>query len=682
MNHPTAYLFGPFRLLVVRRELLLHGVPVTLGQRGFEVLLALVARAGQLVTKNEIMDVVWPGVVVEENNLQVHVSALRKILASAGDAQSYLVTVSGRGYRFVAPVELEAPRGDIVPAPPVATDRRQDLSVTIGNLTSALTRFIGRCEELAQVEARLVAGRLVTLTGPGGVGKTRLAMEAAWVLQPRYADGAWLVELAPLQDPKLVGSAIVEALGLQTARDGCVDAIAAVLRTKKLLLILDNCEHVIGEGASVAERLLRACPNLSIIATSREPLAVTGETVLRVPPLKLPAIESGLTAARALQSEALALFSDRAGAVADGWMITDANAAAVVALCQRLDGIPLAIEMAAPRLRVMSIEQLTSGLDARLRLLASESRTIEPRHRTLHAVLDWSYALLSDAEKRLLQRLAVFAGSVNIESITLIAGDADLPDISELLVSLVDKSLVATDLTSSETRYRLAPVTRDYARELVGGGHRGLHWRHAEHFRDRFAAAADEWETMSGARWLDCYGRDLDELRAALGWAFGPEGNPELGIAIVANSHALWSELGSVMEHRAWVDEALLHVDDRTPQYIIARLLSWFLGDVRELDDPTDREEALRAASLHASAGDTFAQGRALLRAGSGGMMDNASDSEALLRQALTLLKPVGATKSLARCLSALASVRLLAGDRADAQTLHRQAVSVSAQLR
>lgn len=678
MNDPAIYRFGPFRLLVGRRELLLQDMPVALGQRAIEVLLTLVRNAGQLVTKDEIMAAVWPNVIVEENNLQVHISALRKILTSAGDQQTYLSTVSGRGYRFVAPVERgEASQMAVGPA--LASSHQPQAAAPPGNLTTALTRFIGRADELAHIESRLSSARLVTLTGPGGVGKTRLAVEAGWRAQPRYRDGVWVVELAALQDETVIGAAIAETLGLTSARDGSVAAVGVALQVQQLLIILDNCEHLVAAGASAAEQLLQTCPGVSILATSREPLSISGETVLRVASLALPPATETLTATQALTSDALALFGDRAAAAADGWKIDDANAPIVASICRRLDGIPLAIEMAAPRLRAMSLQQLASGLENRLRLLASESRTAQPRHRTLRAVIDWSYALLGDDEKKLLQRLAVFAGSASLDSVIAVAGVAD-PDAPEL-ISLVDKSLVVVDRPTAQPRYRLAAATRDYALELLGAQRDRLRRTHAEHYRDRLAAAAAAWETTAGSRWLEQHGDDVDELRAALDWAFGPGGDVALGIELVANSHELWGEIGSLLEHRRWVDEALRHAADGTPRTVMAKLLSWHAGDVRELDDPADYTEAMRAASLHAAEGDAFGEGRALLRAGSGRMLEEGTQGETLLRRAHVLLRPFGETKALASCLSTLASVRLLAGSVRDAQQLHAEAVAISRRL-
>lgn len=682
MSTTVAFAFGPFRLLVKRRELLMHGIPVALGQRAIEVLLALVSRAGQLVTKDEIMHEVWPGVIVEENNLQVHISALRKAMAAAGDAKSFLLTVTGRGYRFVAPVEIESgsanPLASTAPQPPGPA--------RTSNLPQQLTSFIGRQPELARLVEVLQSRHLVTLTGAGGVGKTRLAVEAAWQLMPLYPDGVRMVELAPLQDQKLVVTAIAEALGIARPDNSAIlQAVAAALDGGRTLLILDSCEHVIGEAAAVAEALLRAAPRLTILATSRERLAVGGEAVLPVPSLKLPEAMAKLTAAQALDFDAVRLFEERARGLGDGWSLSDANAVEVAAICRRLDGIPLAIEMAVPRLRVLSISQLAAGLDERFRFLSDGSRTALPRHRTLQAVIDWSYALLSAPEKLLLQRLSIFAGSVGLDTVTAVTADADLPDrqILDLLMSLIEKSLVVTERGDRELRYRLLESTRDYARQKLGpDAIRAGQRRHADYYRARWGHAAAEWERMPGEQWLQRYGSDIDEVRAALQCAFGTHGDLEVGIDLVANSHVMWGELGLTCEHRRWVEEALARAGEATPKATLARLLSWHAGDVKDMDDPSDHDDALRAAALHAELGNAFGQGQALLRAATVSPLgDDAAGRAELLHEAHNLLRPFGPTKTLARCLSATASACLLAGDVPQAQQWHRKALAIAKEI-
>jgi predicted ATPase/DNA-binding winged helix-turn-helix (wHTH) protein len=683
-----AFVFGPFRLLVQRRELLAHGVPVTLGQRAFDVLLALVSRHGQLVTKDQLMAEVWPGIVVEENNLQVHVSALRKLLAASGAGERHLLTVAGRGYRFVAPVRREsAEQGTNAPAPasPKTTaPPAGSASAVSHNLPQPATKLIGREPELAEIQKRLSGHRLVTLTGSGGVGKTRLATEAGNALLARYADGIWFAELAPLDDARLVTSIIAEVLGVSLgAASAATEGLIAALKNRELLLIIDNCEHVIDEAARVAEALIRNCPRVSILASSRERLAIAGESVIRVPSLPVPAEGIELTAAGAGEYDAVRLFVERASALDHGFSLTDANAAAVGSICRRLDGIPLAIELAAPRLKVLSVQQLAQGLDERFRLLTGGSRTALPRQQTLHALIDWSYGLLGDAERTLLARQAVFLGSTSLASITAVVAGAEIAkeEIGDLMLSLVEKSLVHADVDAGETRYRLLESTRSFAAEKLGDA-RQMRRRHARHFALRFAEAAAAWETTPTRQWIARYGADVDNLRGALEWAFGADGDIASGLDLVGCSHLIWAELGLMLEHRRWVDEALAKAGRSTPAEVTARLLSWQAGEVRELDDPADYNEAMRAAVLYRKLGDGFREGRALLRAGTARLSPDCVDEGArLLDEAYRLVRGAGTTKTLARCLSALASARLFAGDLPKARTLHEQAVSIYREL-
>jgi predicted ATPase/DNA-binding winged helix-turn-helix (wHTH) protein len=671
-------------LQVARRELTAHGVPVALGQRPFEILLLLVSRHGQLVIKDELMAEVWPGVVVEENNIQVHVSALRKLLGKAGGGENYLLTVPGRGYQFVAPVQCETVVQPNTPADQKATVAA--IQAAGSNLPQQLTRLIGREGELAEIKSQLASHRLVTLTGAGGVGKTRLAIEAGRDLLDRYPDGVWLAELAPLNDAQLVTSIIGEVLGVSlSAPAAAVETLAAAPKNKQLLLIIDNCEHVIAEAARVAEGLIRACPRLSILASSRERLAIAGERVIRVPSLSVPPPQPSatLTAASAREYAAVRLFVERADALGLGFALTDANAATVGSICQRLDGIPLAIELAVPRLRVLPVEQLARGLDERFRLLTGGSRTTLPRQQTLQALIDWSYSLLSDAEKLLLARLSVFWGSATLASIAAVVAGGGIPQnrVGDLLLSLVEKSLVHADPAGGDTRYRLLESARYYAAEKLADAP-AMRRRCAEHFAARFAAATAEWETTPTQQWIARYEADVDNLRGALEWAFGPDGDVAVGLDLVGHSHVLWAELGLMLEHRRWVVEALRKIGKKTPLDVTARLLSWQAGDVRELDDPADYEEAIRAAALYRKLGDGFHEGRALLRAGTARLTpDNVEEGESQLRKAHALVGPSGTTKTLARCLSALASARLFADDLKRAQVLHEEAIGVYRQL-
>src|SRR6476661_2126483 len=683
-----AYLFGPFRLLVHQRELFAHGVPIPVGQRAFDILLVLVSRHGHLVTKDELMAEVWPGVIVEENNIQVQISALRKVLGTDGDPKRYLVTVPGRGYRFVAPVktgsaEHSSPSTAALAEQTAAAPGTAGSQQAGNNLPNQLTSLIGRETEVAEIKAELSNYRLVTLTGAGGVGKTRLAVEVGRSLLDRYADGVWLVELAPLTDAQLISPTIGAILGVSLGASSAPNtALAAALRTKQLLLILDNCEHVIEQAACIAEALTQVCPQMTILATSRERLAIAGEIVIQVPSLPTPQASASLSATGACEYAAVRLFVERANALGVGLILNDANAPVIGSICHRLDGIPLAIELAVPRLRVFSVSELARGLEERFRLLTGGNRTALPRQQTLYALIDWSYALLNDPEKLLLARLAAFSGSALQISITaVVACTVIAPEqVGDLLLSLAEKSLVYPDPVGNETRYRLLESTRYFAAEKLGPA-ADIRRRHAEHFVDRFSVATAEWESTPTQQWIVRYEPDLDNLRGALEWAFGESGDLSLGLSLVGRSHVLWAELGLVQEHRRWVDQALGNVCNVTPPEVMARLLSWQAGDVREIDDPLDYEEAMRAVKLYRKAGEGFQEGRVLLRAGTSRLSDRPGEAEALLRKAQALLRPFGPTKTLAKCLSALASARLFAADIAKAQKLHNEAIHVLHEL-
>jgi predicted ATPase len=457
-----------------------------------------------------------------------------------------------------------------------------------------------------------------------------------------------------------------------------MERLASALGSQQLLLILDNCEHVILEAARVAEALIQRCPRLSILATSRERLAIAGESIIRVPPLPAPEPGAVTTAADALQYAAVKLFVERAAALGLGFDLNDDNAGEVGSICLRLDGIPLAIELAVPRLRVMSVEALDRRLDERFQLLTGGARTALPRQQTLHDLIDWSYQLLSKPEQLLLARMAVFLGRTTLASIAEVVADRELQagQLGDLLLALTEKSLALCDPGSGETRYGLPESTRLYALGKLDGETK-LRRGHCEHFVARLADAAAIWETTPTHRWLERYAADVDNLRAALEWSFGPDGDQALGLRLIGTSHVLWAELGLFLEHRHWVERALVAAGRKTPAAVTAQLLSWQAGEVREHDDPADHDDAMRAAALFHKLDDGFSEGRMLCRAGIARLPGEIEDSERLLRKALALLRPRGATKTLARCLGALASARLLDGDMKEARTLHERSVQV-----
>src|SRR5436853_259003 len=452
-----AILFGPFLLLAEQRLLLEGDRPVRLGSRAFDILAALVERAGEVVGKEELIARAWPQTFVEEANLKMQVSALRRALGDGQGGHRYVATVPGRGYNFVAPVHRDEPvRAALRPAVALAH-----------NLPLAATRMIGREEAVATLVSGLSRQRLVTVVGPGGIGKTTVALAVAERMIADYEHGVWLVDLAPLSDPRLVPSAVATVLGLEVRTENPLPGLIAALRDRRMLLLLDNCEHVIDAAASLAAAVLSGVPGVNILATSREPLGVAGEREHRLGPLGSPPSSSGLTAAEAAAFPAVQLFVERATAIVEDFALTDANAQPIVEICQRLDGLPLAIEFAAPRVEVLGVAALAASLDS-LPLLGAQRRTAMPRHRTMRAVVDWSYRLLSEDEQRFLRALGIFAGGFTVEAAAAVL-DAVKTRIDAInsLADLVAKSLVVADVSGAQPRFRLLDTIRAYALEKV-----------------------------------------------------------------------------------------------------------------------------------------------------------------------------------------------------------------------
>ncbi len=535
--------FGRFKVVPHRRELIADGKPVTLGGRAFDTLLALIHAGGAVIDKNLLMRRVWPDRTVEENNLQAQISALRKAF---GDDRDLIRTVAGRGYQFTGEIRPSA-------APSSSPPR--------SNLPEPVSELIGRDAPLREVIDLVTSNRLVTLIGAGGIGKTRLGLEVARELSPRFPDGVGLAELGPLTDPQLVPITVGTALALPPVSGALsVERVAAALSGKHVLVLLDNCEHLIDAAARMADALLRASHEVCVLATSREPLRAAAEHVYRVPPLDVPG-EDNVDADDVLRYGAVRLFVARAHAAEPRYAPGQRLASTTAAICRRLDGMPLAIELAAARIAAFGVEGVASRLDDRFRLLTAGSRTALPRQQTLRATLDWSHELLSEPERVVLRRLAVFTGSFTLDAAAAIAASPEIAsaDVVECVANLVAKSLVSTDLGGPATSYRLLETTRAYARDkLVESGElERFGRRHAEYQRDLFERAQAEWETQPTAQWLAAYGRELDNLRAALDWAFAPDGDATIGVALTIGAVPLWFQLSLLDECRTRVERAL-----------------------------------------------------------------------------------------------------------------------------
>ena len=436
------------------------------------------------------------------------------------------------------------------------------------NLPAPTSELIGRAAALAEVTELLGVHRLVTLIGAGGIGKTRLGLEVARQQLPRHADGVWVAELAPLSDPGLVPVTVAVALVLTLpAGAGSPERVASALGAKRLLLVLDNCEHVIEAAAHMAEAVLRADPHARVLATSREPLRAPGEYVYRVLSLEVPA-EGAQDREALLEAAAVQLFVARAQAMDRRFSLDARSAASTGAICRRLDGIPLAIELAAARTATLGVDELAARLDDRFRLLTGGHRTALPRHQTLRATLDWSYELLPAIERTVLHRLAIFAGGFTLEAASAVATAADLdaPAIVDRVTNLAAKSLVVVEATGAVTGYRLLETTRAYALEkLIASGELDrVARRHAEYYRDLFERAETQWETRPTVDWLAAHGRQIDNMRTALDWAFSPSGDSSIGVALTAAAVPLWFQQSLMLECRGRVERALASLGPRS----------------------------------------------------------------------------------------------------------------------
>jgi predicted ATPase len=621
---PERYRFGPFELQPDKRRLLKNGATIVLRPRAFDLLAALVERAGHLVNKDELLDQVWPKTVVEEAALHVQVSALRKVLGAEA-----ITTVSGRGYQFTLPVTTD-------------DGEANRPSRSKHNLSYQLTSFVGREQEIAQLEELVTANRLVTLTGAGGAGKTRLAIEVASRLIDRFPDGVRLVELAALSDPRLVPHATAQALEVkEQPTRSMVETLSEYLGSKKLLLVLDNAEHLVEGCVHLVDEIVRHSPDVAVVVTSRERLGMTGELTYRVPSLTVPQASETLTPKTALRFEGVRLFVQRAKLVRPDFALTGENASSVASICARLDGMPLAIELAAPRLRSMSVDELSERLDQRFTLLTDGSRAALPRHRTLRSVLDWSYDLLSEREQAMLRRVAVFAGGWTLASAEQVCGGdgIDASRVIEQLTSLVDKSLVVTDEQAGATRYRMLETVRQYAQDRLRDSGEESQWR-SSHLSCFVALGLEFNREVIGTKqhaWLARMESEHDNLRAALAWS--TEASPLDGLQLAVALDAFWRIRGFLAEGREW----------------FARLLDIV---------PIDLRTRLRARGLYAAALFAILQGD--YAAGKG-----------WLQESLMLFREIDDPRNVAYALDSLAYLAIEQGEYPEAEARAREAVDL-----
>jgi predicted ATPase len=597
--------FGNYRIFPELKLLLKNGNKVDLTARAFDVLWVLLKARGEVVTKDELLEQVWAGSFVEENNLQTHISAIRRALKQD---RSLISTDFGRGYRLTLPASaktnlLVLPASKKIEAP---------------NLPSPLTTLLGRDSELRDLQQLITANRLTTITGPGGIGKTRLAIEVGHRLLASFGGRVHLVEMGMIGERDNIWPAIARALGVEATDAGLTAESRVALQNQHLLLIIDNCEHLTEAISRAVEVLLRIGEGFHICITSQEPFGTQGEQIYRIRPLAVPPPDAS-TMDVVLAHAATQLFVERSLSYTRDSQFDDATAGEIAAICRQLDGVPLALELAAARVPTLGVRGVLDGLSDRFRLLTAGQRGALPRHKTLRATVEWSHRLLDETERTLFRRLAVFPAGFTVEAAHCVSAP-DIEDqwrVIDLLGNLVGKSLLHLDVSAPTPRYRFLETIRLYAlEELADSGETDLTARrHASYFQRLGEQALADWKRQSTGEWRLVHRRYVDDVRTALKWAFSENGDKELGVRIIQNAIPFWVEFSLLDECRRWVSVALdKHgvtetIDTHDEMVLRAALgtsLTWARGPVEET-----RTAWSRALDLARELGDTRIELRA-----------------------------------------------------------------------
>ncbi len=572
--------FGPFSLAPAERLLLKHGQPVDIGGRSFDLLVALTDRPGQVLSKRDLLKRVWPDVVVEDGSLRFHMAGLRKLLGDGEDGARYIATQVGVGYAFVAPFERTGmalvPEALPTPTSPNPT-----------NLPPRLARLIGRDKELQRLADRVAQSPLFTIAGPGGVGKTALAVALGHELAPHFENRVAFVDFAMLENPAIVPSMIAGAMGLAVPTEDPLSVILRHIGDRQVLLVLDNCEHLIDSTAEIVERIVEQAPNAHILVTSREPLRIRDENVHRLEALGYPENPETLSRAELLAYPAVDLFCERAGA-ADSALEIDEEAARLIAdMCRRLDGMALPIELAAVRVATHGIAATARQLGERFSLAWPGRRTASPRQQTLQSTLDWSYDLLSQSEQAVLERLAIFVGPFSIDAALDVGADAEIgtDEVALALDELVTKSLVSTNRALDTGAYRLLEMTRSYSREKLRtrgpAYYRAAARRHAGFFLGELETAGER--DAEALRDLKTLRPQLGNIRSALDWCFGADGEIATGVRLAAASAPVFLAMSHVIECRKWCTKALSGLDAEQHGGMVERTLRDALGAAEDM---------------------------------------------------------------------------------------------------
>jgi len=539
--------FGEFELAPVARALWRRGEEIRLGSRALDILIALASRPGQIVSKDDLTQLVWRGAIVDETALRVGISAVRKALGNGGD--QYIATVPGRGYCFVLDVETT------VAKPTAASPHFKRLKPH--RLPALIARVVGRDEVIAALAAEATRRRLLSLVGPGGIGKTTVAVAVADRLRTAF-DAVAFVDLAPIENGTQMPAAAAAALGLNLRlQENPVDEITVAVEDRSVLIVLDNCEHLIDLAAAFVEALLSSAPGVTILATSRERLRAACEWVHQLSPLEAPPESSTLSAEEVRAYPAVELFEERAALALGGYQISDTDAPCVAGICRRLDGIALAIELAAGRLAGLGVQGLANSLEDCFSILTRGPRTALPRHQTLRATLDWSYRLLSPEDQAALRCLSVFNGSFTLEDAAFVMGPLiHFSEANDRLTSLLDKSLVVARPEERTFRYRLLDTTRAYGQGKLeeSGEANPRRGRHAQRFLQVCRASTPDEEGQSSLR------QATADIRAALDWSLVRGGDLTLGVDLASAATPIFLRLSLLREHKKYLDLALGHI--------------------------------------------------------------------------------------------------------------------------
>jgi predicted ATPase/DNA-binding winged helix-turn-helix (wHTH) protein len=554
--------FGPFELAPAKRLLVRNGTPVDIGGRALDLLVALVEQPGRVVSKRELFDRVWPGRTVEETSLRFHMTNLRKLLGDGKGDERYIATQVGVGYAFVGTVRASAP---VVLTPSVRSGVAE-LSLSAAGALPTRTRLIGREADAQRVLDGLAKPRLLSVVGPGGMGKTALVVDVGYRLASEHGRNVRFVDLAALADGALIPSALAGALGIPVQTDDPMTVLLGHIRAQDIVLILDNCEHLVDAVCPIAERIRQAAPKVSVLATSREPLRARDEHVHWLGALPFPGDTAGLSLQDMLAFPAVELFVERASAANSALTVGVEDARAIARMCERLDGMALAIELTAVRVAAHGLETTSARLGERFALGWTGRRTAQPRQQTLQATLDWSYGLLSQSERRTLERLSVFRGPFSLRAALPVVSDDELDEaqVAAAFEELTSKCLVTPDRTHCPEAYRLLETTRAYGKaKLDERGQAELdavRRRHACFFRDALAGLGETpEEVFAGAAMMS---GQMGNVRDALEWSFGPKGDLAVATSLVAVSVPLFAYLSLFVECRAWCERAVQRLDD------------------------------------------------------------------------------------------------------------------------